>query len=59
MKKIKFVGLIAAPEGIAALQKAHPDVDIHVAAVDERLNDIGFIVPGLGDAGDRQFGTFA
>ncbi len=59
VKKIKFVGLIAAPEGIAALQKAHPDVDIHVAAVDERLNDIGFIVPGLGDAGDRQFGTFA
>ncbi len=55
--RIKFVGLIAAPEGIKALHHAHPDVPIHVAAVDERLNDIGFIVPGLGDAGDRQFGT--
>jgi uracil phosphoribosyltransferase len=51
------VGVIAAPEGIEALTTAHPDVPIHVAAVDERLNDIGFIVPGLGDAGDRQFGT--
>ncbi len=57
VKRIKFVGLIAAPEGIEALTKAHPDVPIHVAVVDERLNDIGFIVPGLGDAGDRQFGT--
>jgi uracil phosphoribosyltransferase len=56
-KRIKFVGLLGAPEGVAALQKAHPDVDIHLAALDERLNDIGFIVPGLGDAGDRQFGT--
>ena len=56
-QRIKFVGIIAAPEGIAALTTAHPDVPIHVAAVDERLNDIGFIVPGLGDAGDRQFGT--
>ncbi len=55
--RIKFVGLLAAPEGIAALQKAHPDVPIHIAKIDERLNDIGFIVPGLGDAGDRQFGT--
>lgn len=55
--RIKFVGLIAAPEGIEALQKAHPDVEIYVGAVDERLNEIGFIVPGLGDAGDRQFGT--
>jgi uracil phosphoribosyltransferase len=55
--RIKFVGIIAAPEGIKVLQEAHPDVDIHLAAVDERLNDIGFIVPGLGDAGDRQFGT--
>lgn len=55
--RIKFVGLLAAPEGVAALQKAHPDVPIHVAKIDERLNDIGFIVPGLGDAGDRQFGT--
>ena len=51
------MGIIAAPEGIAALQKAHPDVDIHIGVIDERLNDIGFIVPGLGDAGDRQFGT--
>jgi uracil phosphoribosyltransferase len=57
VKRIKFVGLIAAPEGIEALTKAHPDVPIHVAVIDERLNDIGFIVPGLGDAGDRQFGT--
>ena len=56
-KRIKFMGIIAAPEGIKVLQDAHPDVDIHVAAIDERLNDIGFIVPGLGDAGDRQFGT--
>ncbi|MBK8433896.1 MAG: uracil phosphoribosyltransferase [Chloroflexi bacterium] len=57
IQKIKFLALIAAPEGIRALQEAHPDVDIHVAAVDSHLNDIGFIVPGLGDAGDRQFGT--
>jgi len=55
--KVKFVGLIAAPEGIAALAAAHPDVPIHLAARDEKLNDIGYIVPGLGDAGDRQFGT--
>lgn len=55
--RIKFVGLIAAPEGVERLSKAHPDVPIHVAAVDERLNEIGFIIPGLGDAGDRQFGT--
>jgi len=54
---IKFLGLIAAPEGVARLQAAHPDVDIHLAALDERLNDQGYIVPGLGDAGDRQFGT--
>ena len=56
-KRIKYVGLIAAPEGIQRLSTAHPDVPIHVAAIDERLNDIGYIVPGLGDAGDRQFGT--
>jgi uracil phosphoribosyltransferase len=56
-QRIKYLGLIAAPEGVARLSQAHPDVDIHVAAVDERLNDIGYIVPGLGDAGDRQFGT--
>ena len=55
--RIKFVGLLAAPEGIAALQKAHPDVPIHIAKIDDHLNDVGFIVPGLGDAGDRQFGT--
>lgn len=57
VRRIKFLGLIAAPEGVARLTAAHPDVPIHVAAVDERLNDIGFIIPGLGDAGDRQFGT--
>lgn len=57
MTRIKFVGLIAAPEGIAALSAAHPDVPIHLATVDDRLNDVGFIMPGLGDAGDRQFGT--
>ena len=56
-QRIKFVGIIAAPEGIKALTAAHPDVDIHVAAVDDHLNEIGYIVPGLGDAGDRQFGT--
>lgn len=55
--RIKFVGIIAAPEGIEHLSNAHPDVDIHVAVVDDRLNGIGYIVPGLGDAGDRQFGT--
>ncbi len=55
--RIKYIGLIAAPEGVARLSSAHPDVPIHVAAVDERLNEVGFIVPGLGDAGDRQFGT--
>ena len=56
-RRIKFVGLIAAPEGVKAMREAHPDVDIYIGALDERLNDIGFIVPGLGDAGDRQFGT--
>lgn len=56
-KNIKLMCLIAAPEGIQAVQNAHPDVDIFVAAVDERLNDHGYIVPGLGDAGDRLFGT--
>ena len=56
-QRIKFVGLLAAPEGIKALQSAHPDVPIHLAQIDERLNEIGYIVPGLGDAGDRQFGT--
>ncbi|GAB4428866.1 MAG: uracil phosphoribosyltransferase [Anaerolineales bacterium] len=57
MTKIKFVGLIAAPEGIRAMQEAHPDIDIHLAAIDEKLNEHAYIVPGLGDAGDRQFGT--
>ncbi|VAW31245.1 Uracil phosphoribosyltransferase [hydrothermal vent metagenome] len=56
-ERIKFLALLAAPEGIAALQKAHPDVPIYVAQIDSHLNEIGFIVPGLGDAGDRQFGT--
>jgi uracil phosphoribosyltransferase len=49
--------LIAAPEGVKAVETAHPDVDIYIAALDERLNDHGYIVPGLGDAGDRLFGT--
>ncbi|MBL7200615.1 MAG: uracil phosphoribosyltransferase [Anaerolineae bacterium] len=56
-KNIKYIGIIAAPEGVAALSQAHPDVPIYVAAVDSHLNEIGYIVPGLGDAGDRQFGT--
>src|SRR5579875_1380500 len=56
-KNIKFMCLIAAPEGVEALEKAHPDVDIYIAALDEKLNDHGYIVPGLGDAGDRLFGT--
>ena len=56
-KSIKLVNLVAAPEGIAEVQKYHNDVDIYVAAVDEKLNDHGYIVPGLGDAGDRLFGT--
>ena len=57
VKKIKFVGLIAAPEGIKAMQDQHPDIPIHIAAIDDHLNDKAYIVPGLGDAGDRQFGT--
>lgn len=57
VRRIKFVGLIAAPEGIATVAAAHPDVPIYLAAVDDHLNEHGFIVPGLGDAGDRQFGT--
>lgn len=56
-KNIKFMCLIAAPEGVEILQQAHPDVDIYIAALDEKLNDHGYIVPGLGDAGDRLFGT--
>ena len=56
-KKIKFLGIIAAPEGIKKLQETHPEVEIYCAALDEKLNEIGYIVPGLGDAGDRIFGT--
>ena len=56
-KNIKFMCLIAAPEGVQAIQESHPDVDIYIAALDEKLNDHGYIVPGLGDAGDRLFGT--
>ncbi len=56
-KHIKFIALLAAPEGMKALHEAHPDVDIYVGALDERLNAQGYIVPGLGDAGDRIFGT--
>lgn len=57
VKRIKFVGLIGAPEGIRAMQDHHPDVPIYLAAIDDHLNERGYIVPGLGDAGDRQFGT--
>lgn len=57
VKKIKFVGLIGAPEGVKAMQTAHPDIDIYLAAIDDHLNERAYIVPGLGDAGDRQFGT--
>jgi uracil phosphoribosyltransferase len=57
VKKIKFVGIIGAPEGIAQVQKHHPEIPIHLAAIDEKLNEKGYILPGLGDAGDRQFGT--
>ena len=55
--RIKLVNLIAAPEGVAAVAAAHPDVEIHCAALDRQLNEKGYIMPGLGDAGDRQFGT--
>ncbi len=56
-KSIKFMGIIGAPEGLEALCNAHPDVDVYLSALDEKLNDHGYIVPGLGDAGDRIFGT--
>lgn len=56
-KHIKALVLVAAPEGIAALEKAHPDVELYTAAIDERLNEQGYILPGLGDAGDKLFGT--
>ena len=55
--RIKLINLIAAPEGVRAVASAHPDVDIHTAALDRQLNERGYILPGLGDAGDRQFGT--
>ncbi len=57
LKNIAFLGLIAAPEGVALLQREHPDVPIHLAAIDSHLDEHCYIVPGLGDAGDRQFGT--
>ncbi len=56
-RHIKFIGLIAAPEGLKALHTAHPDVDIYVGTLDQKLNENGYIIPGLGDAGDRIFGT--
>ena len=56
-KNIHFLCILAAPEGVEAMKKAHPDVDIYIGALDEKLNDHGYIVPGLGDAGDRIFGT--
>ncbi|HET8911932.1 MAG TPA: uracil phosphoribosyltransferase [Ktedonobacteraceae bacterium] len=56
--RLSYVGIIAAPYGILKLTETHPDIDIYVAALDESLNDYGYIMPGLGDAGDRQFGTF-
>jgi uracil phosphoribosyltransferase len=56
-KSIKGLFLVAAPEGVARITEAHPDVDIYVAAIDEKLNDVGYILPGLGDAGDKIFGT--
>jgi uracil phosphoribosyltransferase len=57
LRRLKFLSLIAAPEGVAVLRASHPDVPIHLAAVDSHLNEHKYIVPGLGDAGDRQFGT--
>ena len=57
VKRIRFMCIIAAPEGVEAMKKAHPDVDLYIGALDDHLNDHGYIVPGLGDAGDRIFGT--
>ena len=57
VKNINFIGIVGAPEGVKALQEAHPDVNIYLAALDEKLNEKGYIVPGLGDCGDRIFGT--
>lgn len=56
-KDIRYVGLVGAPEGVQRVQKEHPDIDIYLASLDEKLNDKGYIVPGLGDCGDRLFGT--
>ena len=56
-KKIKLMNIIGAPEGVKAVQEAHPDVDIYIGALDEKLNENCYIIPGLGDAGDRLFGT--
>ena len=57
VKRIRFMCIIAAPEGVKKMQEAHPDVDVYIGALDDHLNDHGYIVPGLGDAGDRIFGT--
>ena len=57
VKNIRFMCIIAAPEGVERMQKDHPDVDLYIGAMDEKLNETGYIVPGLGDAGDRIFGT--
>ena len=57
VKNIRFLCIIAAPEGLKRMRDEHPDVDIYIGALDEKLNDHGYIVPGLGDAGDRIFGT--
>ena len=57
VKNIHFMCILAAPEGVAAMEEAHPDVDLYIGALDEKLNEHGYIVPGLGDAGDRTFGT--
>jgi uracil phosphoribosyltransferase len=56
-KRIKFLGVLGAPEGVAALNQAHPDIPVHLCGLDERLDERGYIVPGLGDAGDRLFHT--
>ena len=57
VKNIRFLCIIAAPEGVRRMRESHPDVDLYVGALDEKLNEHGYIVPGLGDAGDRIFGT--
>ena len=57
VKKIKFLSILSAPEGLKKLEEVHPDVQVYTAAIDEKLNEVGYIVPGLGDAGDRIFGT--